>query len=400
MTIDVINDYQFQIIGGDEIKEGDHLKVNIIEGVSGETVVVDIGLVGIGRIQVYSEYGTKIAEWYQGENIAGGTEYELSADVQYRFVVIPDDGYVLEKWVYTDDSFVEVDRYYDETIYIDNISDGYSITAWIIEYVPPVTTTTTTETTTTTTPVQTTTYVRPDGPDEGYVYLKVYIPVHSGDEKYFPNSQGKVFNTSLAVGVNTSITSYQQWTCPPDPFFGYYYGGQIIPNLEHCYVLRVPEGTQVYLEYLSTVDINLGDLEDPQDDITFDFSHWKGDVDDYYTAMNKKIVLFMDEDKKIYCDLKMIGGSGGVESIVDKIDGTITDFGMNNTVGYWIITIAGMFIAFFACRNDKNMRIVMPAMVLGLGVVIGWLSGPLVVLLVIVAGVVIAGFMKNKITGQ
>jgi hypothetical protein len=37
---------------------------------------------------------------------------------------------------------------------------------------------------------------------------------------------------------------------------------------------------------------------------------------------------------------------------------------------------------------------------LGVGVVIGWLSGPLVVLLIIVAGVLIAGFVRKKISGD
>jgi hypothetical protein len=31
-------------------------------------------------------------------------------------VIIPAEGYVLDKWIYEDDTFNEVDRYYTETI--------------------------------------------------------------------------------------------------------------------------------------------------------------------------------------------------------------------------------------------------------------------------------------------
>ncbi len=48
--------------------------------------------------------------------MSSSVEYELSADIQYRFVIIPAEGYVLDKWIYEDDTFNEVDRYYTETI--------------------------------------------------------------------------------------------------------------------------------------------------------------------------------------------------------------------------------------------------------------------------------------------
>jgi hypothetical protein len=58
---------------------------------------------------------------------------------------------------------------------------------------------------------------------------------------------------------------------------------------------------------------------------------------------------------------------------------------MDNTVGYWILTILGMAVAYLVFKNDEKLRFVMPIIVLGLGVVIGWLSGPLVILLIVFA---------------
>jgi hypothetical protein len=63
-----------------------------------------------------------------------------------------------------------------------------------------------------------------------------------------------------------------------DPYFGYYYGGVIIPNLENCYVLRVPIGTQVYLKYIMTFNWDIGIIGDSSDDIVWEFKSWKGDV--------------------------------------------------------------------------------------------------------------------------
>jgi hypothetical protein len=369
-------DYDLEIVVN--IDSDTTMICQFVEGNSNNIISVGVSVSGSGHTVVTSALGDVVVNSVQDDG-SSGAYYGFNSVVTYSISAVPNDGWSLVYIQRLNSDNVVLNTYYTGSIILSNLSDGDVLFVYYSEVV----TTTSTATTITT-----------DNPDDGYVYLKVYLP----------DTTDGLIDCDVYVGVDVDSLTYDNWTCKPYTGVGgagmYLYEGEYVQNIESCYILRVPAGTTIYIKYISNNWINLNDTSTADDDEYYVFQRWQGNVDDYSAGTNELMSLKMTKDKNIYIKVLKTGGNSVNKDLSDGIQNTITGLGMNNTTGYWIITILGMGLSFYMFRNDDKMRIVMPVMILGAGIVMGWLSGPLVVLLVIVAGVAIAGFLKNKITGQ
>lgn len=252
--------------------------------------------------------------------------------------------------------------------------------------IPVVTTTIATSTTTTVSP--TTTVVPIDGDSvtvtldaDGYVKLVVTVPERLG-----------------GIWVRT-LPEYQVgWRI--DDFSDYCYAWYFIPygvqsygtNTRCEYVGKFEKGSVIYIK----APISYFQHDPGHDRVDYNFRHWQGDIGDYSYAKDNVIKLTMNKNRTIHANYATEEDVSVVD-IADKIEGTLDSIGANNPVGYWVVTICGMVVLFYLNRDDERMRIIMPLMVLGLGLIMGWLSAPVIVAIAVIAAVGIGAFIKNKV---
>lgn len=78
----------------------------------------------------------------------------------------------------------------------------------------------------------------------------------------------------------------------------------------------------------------------------------------------------------------------------------VIPWGLDNPAGRWIIILCGMAVAFiFTYKRSRLLSVVAPLMVLGIGIVMGWVDTWIIVLLSLGAGVVIYGMIKRRTQG-
>ncbi|MBA7671511.1 hypothetical protein ES703_79669 [subsurface metagenome] len=112
-------------------------------------------------------------------------------------------------------------------------------------------------------------------------------------------------------------------------------------------------------------------------------------------------------------DLPLIIGTGG-SGDGDYDDGsTTTDeggfriwaedsldtVGLNNSAGYWLAMLGFMALMFYVFRRSAILRVLMPLLVMGLGLVMGWIDTWIIVLLALGAGVTIWALLRRRIAG-
>lgn len=107
-------------------------------------------------------------------------------------------------------------------------------------------------------------------------------------------------------------------------------------------------------------------------------------------------------------DLSFTVGSGGSAAIdaaeegrqlLAKMEGSLDNVGMNNSVGHWVVMLLFMLLVFYVARKSETMRVVLPLLVFGLAMVMGWVEQWIAILLIIVAGAVIAGITRKALGG-
>ena len=93
------------------------------------------------------------------------------------------------------------------------------------------------------------------------------------------------------------------------------------------------------------------------------------------------------------------GLPGFTESIGEKIKRWIVAIGMDNPVGHWIIMLGLMCLMFIIFHKSEVLRVLMPLLILGLGMVIEWVDVWIVALLALGAGFTIFRALRKQISG-
>ncbi len=94
------------------------------------------------------------------------------------------------------------------------------------------------------------------------------------------------------------------------------------------------------------------------------------------------------------------GGFGGGDTNVKLwLEDSLDSLGLNNAPGYWIAIMVVMGVAFYGFRRSEVLRVLVPLLILGLGMVIGWIETWIIVLLALGAGVTIFMLLRKRIAG-
>lgn len=89
-------------------------------------------------------------------------------------------------------------------------------------------------------------------------------------------------------------------------------------------------------------------------------------------------------------------GSGYTSDLGTKIKTWISDYGMDDDVGHWVIMLALMILSVVIFWKVKIMCVIMPLGILAIGMVIGWVNPVIVVLLALGAGFTIWSAFRKK----
>lgn len=96
------------------------------------------------------------------------------------------------------------------------------------------------------------------------------------------------------------------------------------------------------------------------------------------------------------------GGVPGVdvaESIWDRFMATLSDWGLDNPIGQWLIMLVLMFIAFMVFHKSETMRVAMPMLIMGVFIVAGWVDTWVIILLALGAGFTLWNLFRKKVSG-
>lgn len=94
------------------------------------------------------------------------------------------------------------------------------------------------------------------------------------------------------------------------------------------------------------------------------------------------------------------GTGGASDSLMRQILAFVTQYGLNDTAGKWLILIVGMVILFIVFFKSPILRVTVPLLWLGLFIATKWVDTWIVVLLALVAGGVIAQILRKKLGGS
>lgn len=86
--------------------------------------------------------------------------------------------------------------------------------------------------------------------------------------------------------------------------------------------------------------------------------------------------------------------------VADAIDNWISNLGMDNPAGYWIVTMLGMILLFLLAYKSALMRIVLPLGLLGFMIIQNYLDAWIIILLALGAGITLFGLFRKKIQGS
>lgn len=89
----------------------------------------------------------------------------------------------------------------------------------------------------------------------------------------------------------------------------------------------------------------------------------------------------------------------GSDSIVRGIDNWITNLGLDNPMGYWLILLIGMVLLFLLFYKSEILRVVMPLVFLGAMLIWEYIDAWMIILLALGAGLTIFGLLRKKISG-
>ena len=95
-----------------------------------------------------------------------------------------------------------------------------------------------------------------------------------------------------------------------------------------------------------------------------------------------------------------VGEGGGItEGAGEDILHVLDLFGLDNTVGHWIVLLVLMVGGFILCRKSQILRVVVPLVVLAIAIVMNWIDTWIIVLLALGAGVTIFSLLRKKAVG-
>lgn len=86
--------------------------------------------------------------------------------------------------------------------------------------------------------------------------------------------------------------------------------------------------------------------------------------------------------------------------IADSISIWLSNIGMDNPAGYWIVTLVGMILLFLFAYKSPLMRIILPLGLLGFMIIQSYLDVWVIVLLALGAGLTLFGLFRKKVHGS
>lgn len=145
-------------------------------------------------------------------------------------------------------------------------------------------------------------------------------------------------------------------------------------------------------------EIDMGNFEVTGDENSYDFTMPAG-AGDYWARLT-----FTGDSTFSYIVQKpcRVGGGvggGSAGDLIGEIEDTIERYGLNNSVGHWMILIVLMVGSFLMLREHRLLRIIVPLACLALGIAWSWVDVWIVVLLALGAGVWLVGFFKKRLAG-
>lgn len=143
-------------------------------------------------------------------------------------------------------------------------------------------------------------------------------------------------------------------------------------------------------------------------DIEYALNHWEGDIMatrnaeiTFYASRDKEMHLYYSEDTGDEADGgTIIMPSEGFGSLTGRISEWFSGFGIVQDVMYWILVMVGMVVLFVIARDSKLMRVVLPLMLLGLALLVGWVNPWIIALLAMGVGVVVYMATRKVVTGE
>ena len=92
---------------------------------------------------------------------------------------------------------------------------------------------------------------------------------------------------------------------------------------------------------------------------------------------------------------------GGVPSKppVEWIEDMLKGWGMSNEFGHWMIMLVLMVTAFIALHKSEVLRVMIPVLIFGLAMIIGWVEWWFIILLALGAGVTMYSMLRRKMAG-
>lgn len=92
-------------------------------------------------------------------------------------------------------------------------------------------------------------------------------------------------------------------------------------------------------------------------------------------------------------------GPGTARNLLDLINSSIDEWGLNNAFGHWVILLGVMILLFVVFIRSDAMRVIMPLAAMAVAIVVGWVDVWVIVLLSLGVGLEIWRATRRKVSG-